>query len=252
MKYTPFFFKSNMPEWKRKKDPVLSRIFYRPVSFALSSICANLGISANSISYFSGFLAIISCLMFIPKIYALNLTGAILINVWLLLDCTDGNIARSVKKQLMGEFADGISSYILVALMCTCMSFFVYNNGGLLFSPKNQWIILIGALASTADTLMRLIYQKYNSEYNKHAEQGLVKKLDDKRTDHSQVRSFRVRIESELGVGGILPCIILLGTIFNFLDIVVLYCFAYYGGACVITSYSYIKRAINVSKNTAI
>ena len=174
MKYTPFFYKSNMPEWKRKKDPVLSRIFYRPVSFALSSICANLGISANSISYFSGFLAIISCLMFIPKIYALNLTGAILINVWLLLDCTDGNIARSVKKQLMGEFADGISSYILVALMCTCMSFFVYNNGGLLFSPKNQWIILIGALASTADTLMRLIYQKYNSEYNKHAEQGLV------------------------------------------------------------------------------
>lgn len=248
MKYTPKFFSDNLPAWKRKKDPILSRIFYRPASFVTASLFSSAGIGANEVSYFSAFVAIAACLMFLPDSFALNLTGAILINVWLLLDCTDGNMARSVRKQLFGEFADGISSYILVALMCTCMGVCAYNTGGVLVDKGCIWIVLAGALASSADTLMRLIYQKFNAEYNKHVKQGILPELEDKRTDHSQVGSLRVRIESELGVGGLLPLAILLSVIFGFVDLIVLYCLLYYGGSCLIASAMYIRKAIKISK----
>lgn len=248
MQYTPKYFSDNLPDWKKKKDPILSRIIYRPLSFVTASICSNLGIGANAVSYFSAILAIAACLLFLPACPGLNIAGAILINVWLLLDCTDGNMARSVKKQLFGEFADGISSYILVALMCTCMGVFAYHNGGVLIDSGNLWIVIAGALASSSDTLMRLIYQKYNAEYQKYVKQGTLPELEDKRTDHTQVGSLRVRIESELGIGGILPVVILLATIFNFMDLVVLYCLVYYGGACVVTSIMHIRKAIRISK----
>lgn len=247
MKYTPKFFYGNLPAWKRKKDPILSRLFYRPVSFLTASIFSNLGIGSNTVSYYSAIIAIIACLLFLPNSFSLNLAGAILINIWLLLDCTDGNMARSVKKQLFGEFADGISSYILVAMMCTCMGVCAYQREGILFPAHSVWIIVIGALASTSDTLMRLIYQKFNAEYNRHVEQGVLPKLEDKRTYHSQVGSLRVRIESELGVGGILPLAILLGTIFHFLDVIVIYCLLYYGGSCITASFLYIRKAIKIS-----
>lgn len=248
MKYTPKFFYDHLPDWKRKKDPILSRIVYRPLSFVTASLFSSIGISANMVSYFSAVVAIFACLLFLPKSYAANLTGAILVNVWLLLDCTDGNIARCVKKQMFGELADSTSSYTLVALMGTCMGVCVYNNGGLLVRSECVWIVVIGAFASSADTLMRLIYHKFKEEYNEYVQQGVLPELVEKRKDPSQVRSLRVIIEQGLGLGGILPPAILLATIFHALDLVVLYCFCYYGGSCLVIALTYIRKAVKAAK----
>lgn len=248
MKYTLKYFKDNMPEWKRKKDPILSRIFYRPISFVIASLCAECRINANAVSYFSAIIAIISCICFFIPIYYINIVGAILVNIWLILDCVDGNLARSIKKQAFGEFADGISSYILVGLLCTSIGVSTYFNGGILIEKGCIWIVLLGALASSSDSLMRLIYQKYKNTERDMADKKIIEMENDKRTDHSQVRSLRVRIESELGIGGILPIAILIATIFNCLDIVTMYCFFYYGFSCIIVSLQYIRKAIKKSK----
>lgn len=247
MNYSPKYFRDNMPEWKRKKDPILSRIFYRPVAFVTASICANLGINANTVSYLSGILAIVACLLFLVDSFECYVAGAILINVWLVMDCTDGNLARSYKKQPFGEFADGISSYILVGLMCTTMAVAVYFNGGVLFEKECPWIILIGALASSSDTMMRLIYQKYKATEREMADCGILEVEKDKRTDHNQVGSFRVRVEAELGIGGLLPIAILIATFYKALDIIVLYCFLYYGSSCLLASTIYVRKAIKAT-----
>ena len=244
MKYTAKYFSENMPDWKKNKDPFLSRIFYRRVSFYCSAIAANNNISANTVSYFSGLLAVFACICYLFPSYAMNIVGAVLINVWLVLDCTDGNLARCVKKQPFGEFADGISSYILVGLMCSMMGMSVYFHGGILFPKSCPWIILIGALASTSDTLMRLVYQKYKSTALELVKENIIKPETDKRIDHNEVRSLRVRIEAELGIGGILPLFILVATIFGTLDLVLLYCFFYYTGACTVVVATYVRKAI--------
>lgn len=248
MKYTAKYFKDSMPEWKRKKDPILSRIFYRKAAFGLAALCANLGIQANTVSYFSAIIAVLACACFLPNIYWLHIIGAILINCWLVLDCTDGNLARSVKSQSFGEFADGISSYILVGLMCTAMSITVFFEGGFIVPKEWPWIILFGALASSSDSLMRLVYQKYKNTERDMADKGIVKIEKDVRTDHSQVGSLRVRVEAELGVGGLLPLAILFATIFKVLDLIVIYCFLYYGLSFLSAIFIYVRKAIKATK----
>lgn len=248
MRYTPKYFRDTMPEWKRKKDPPLSRLFYRPAGYVLAAVCANHGISANTVSYFSVVIAIVSCILFLFPSYPCRFLSAILINFWTVLDATDGCIARSVKSEPFGDFADGISSYILVALMGSTMGVAVYHEGGLLVPSGIVWMVLVGALASTADTLMRLVYQKFRATERAEAEKGRITIEHDIRTDHDQVKSLRVKIEQDLGIGGILPAMILLGTIFHALDIVVFYCFAYYGLSCIVITCSYIRKAIKVAK----
>lgn len=248
MKYTANYFKENIPEWKRKKDPPLSRVFYRKVAFHCAAFAANRGISANAVSYFSMYIGLLASVLFLFNKPA-AIAGAVLVNVWLILDCTDGNLARSVKSQPFGEFADGISSYIIVGLLCTMMGVYVFRQGGVFVHSGVFWIILIGALASSSDSLMRLIYQKYKNTERDMADKGIIEIENDDRTDHAKVNSLRVRIESDFGIGGYLPLLILLGVLFNALDIVVIYCFLYYGGSCLLASSSTIKKARRAEKD---
>lgn len=249
MDYSYKYFRDSMPEWKRKKDPMVARFFYRPISFLVASICAKCGISANTVSYFSILIALVGCGCFVTGNHCFHIAGAILFNLWLLLDCVDGNLARSVKKQAFGEFADATSSYVLVALMCTTMSFAVYFDGGLLVATGCVWVILLGALSSTADTLMRLIYQKYTNEERELISKGLLPQETDVFKDHSKASSFTVWMAETMGIGGILPLLILVAVLFHSLDLILVYCFFYYCGSATIMILKYIRKAIVKSKN---
>ena len=243
--YNCHYFKENLPEWKRVKDPILSRFFYRPVSFFCASVATNYNISANTVSYFSAILSVIACILIAAPNHTISIIVAILVNVWLILDCTDGNISISVKKQPFGGFADGISSYILVALLCSALGVAAYQNDGLIFKANTSIIIIIlGFLASTSDTLMRLIYQKYKNTERELVDQKKLTLEKDNRTDTTQSNSLLVRLESDFGVGGILPLLVLIGAILKFYDIVVIYCFIYYTGAGLLMSIKYIIKAI--------
>ena len=210
MRYTAKYFHDNLPEWKRKKDPILSRVFYRPLSFFCSAFFANVGWTANMVSYFSAVVALVACACFV---LGAPIAGAVLINVWLLLDCTDGNIARSVRKERYGDFADSMSSYICVGLMFCCMGFSAYQMGGALFVPGNPWVILMGALAGSSDSLMRLLYQKF---LNSSVAQGGINRI-------------RMKVDAYVSLGGFLPLAVLLASIFGFLDVVVVLWLTYYG-----------------------
>lgn len=238
------YFYNSLPAWKRKKDPILSRIIYRPLSFVFASFCAKVGISANTVSYFSTAEAIIACSFFLFGTQTYNIIGAVLINLWLLLDCIDGNLARSVKKQPFGEFADSSSSYVLVGIMGTCIGFSAYHQGGVFFEPGCEWLMLMGALGSNADSLMRLIYQKYKNVERKMADMGVLEVEHENRIDNAHVGSFKVRVENELGIGGILPFASLICAVYNALDIFVIYCFCYYGASFIVSTSILIRKAI--------
>lgn len=241
------FFSNSMPDWKKKKDPILTRIFYRPLSFVFASFCARLGISANTVSFVSTAEAILAGVFFLFNDYWCNIIGAILINVWILMDCIDGNLARAVKKQPFGEFADSSSSYVLVGIMGTCIGFAAYHQGGIFFEPGCEWLMLMGALGSNADSLMRLIYQKYKNVERKMADMGVLEVEHENRIDNAHVGSFKVRVENELGIGGFLPFASLVCAIYNALDIFVIYCFCYYGASFIVSTSILIRKAIKKS-----
>lgn len=243
-KYTPKYFSENLPAWKKRKDPPLSRVLYRPLSFVTASIATRLNISANAVSYFSLFIAICACVLLIIPNRVCNIIGAICVNLWLLSDCTDGNIARSVKKQPFGAFADSVSSYLLVAFLGISLGIYDYFNDGLLINAGNIWLVLVGAIASISDTLMRLVYNKYKISERELVDAGRIKHEEEKREDNNQSGSLIVRIESDFGIGGWIPVAVLLGVIFNFADIVTIYCCAYYGLSALAMISKYILKAV--------
>ena len=53
-----------------------------------------------------------------------------------------------------------------------------------------------------------------------------------------------MKIEADFGIGGWIPLMVLLGVIFNAVDIVTLYCAAYYGLSAVAMISKYIVKAI--------
>lgn len=248
MRYNAKYFRDSLPEWKRRKDPVLSKVFYRPVSFFTASMAANLGISANTVSYCSVFIAVLSCLLFAYPSQQAHLAAAIFVSVWLIMDCTDGNLARSVKKQPFGTYADSMSSYIFVGFLITAMGIAVYENGGLFVPAGSVWIIVMGAIGSSSDTLMRLIYHKYKATERELEDVGVLKTEYDVREDNSRVSDIRVRLENELGIGGILPPAILVCTIANALDVMVFYGFFYYFFSMLAVILIYTKKAIRGAK----
>lgn len=247
-KYRAKDFRESTPEWKRKKETFIGKILYRPLSYVISSVLANMGIKANSVSYFSMFVSIVGCALFVFNNHACHIMGAVIFILWAILDCVDGDMARTIGKQPFGDFADAISCYMLQGLMCTTMGAAVYFDGGILFQQSDIWIVIIGCMASTANCLMRLIYQKYLSAEQDLVNMGIIKKSDDVWKDKEQSSNFKVKFKETMGVGGILPFIVLVAVLIHALDVVVLYCLAIYGGAFILTSFGYVRKAIRVAK----
>ena len=63
-KYNSKYFRDNMPDWKKKNDPIFVKCFFRPMSFPLAAICANMGISANTVTIVSIFIALVANILF--------------------------------------------------------------------------------------------------------------------------------------------------------------------------------------------
>ena len=222
--YTPLFFKKGLPEWKRKKDPFLAQIFYRPLSFVGSSLFASLNCSANTVSYLTIIISLIASGLFFFSSHTMHIWGAIMVNVWLLFDCIDGNIARCIKKQPFGVFADATACYTLLAFLYQAMAYAVYVDGGFVIGKGYVWIIVIGGLTSAADMLMRLEFHKFREgeiELNKVLGRADTW-LDDYKPHNPTLKE---KLWAAVNIGGYLPVLILLATIFRFLDLVVFLCF---------------------------
>lgn len=245
MKYTAKYFRDNYPEWKRKKDWPPTRYFYRQLSFSLSAFFSNIGWTANMVSYFSTLIGLTAC-----SCYALchPVAGAVLINLWLVFDCADGNIARSVKKERYGDFADSMSSYICVGFLFASIGMCSYQTGGLLLSAGNPWVIYMGAIAGSSDSLMRLLYQKY---LNSTWEQGINASHGNDPQKERGINRLRMKIDGYLSLGGSIPIALIIASILGWLDIVVVCWLCYYSITLIATSLFLMRKTFKANKCSA-
>lgn len=245
-KYSISDFKNSTPSWKRKKDPLIGRYFYRPISYCISFILANNGVRANTVSFLSIFVSVIGCALFFFNNFWACLTGSLCFVFWSILDCVDGDMARTIGKQPFGEFADAVSCYFLQALMSVGTGYAAFIHGGVLISRGSVFIVIFGCIASIMNLLMRLIYQKYLSGEAQLVESGVIKKEADVWKDNDKVSDWKVKFKEAMGVGGWLPIFTVVAVLTNALDIVTVYCFLMYTSAAVITITSYIRKAYKI------
>ena len=210
MKYTLKEIYESMPKNKSRVSSFWVKLVARPLSYLFTYLLVNIGCSANFVSVLSGVVVFAGCILLAIDNIVCIAIGTILINLWIVLDCCDGNIARVTKKSsYMGEFVDAVSGYTVCAFNLLAIGIAAYNRSWI-FGEKNVVFIIIGAIGCIANLFSRLVYQKYTnccfvteckvkgsatyvpenySHYDPNAKKGLT--------------YYRLRIDRQLGISGL-------------------------------------------------
>lgn len=229
MKYSMKEIVESLPKNKSRVSSFWVKLVARRLSFLFTYIFANIGWSANFVSVLSGIDVFAGCVLLCIDNTICRIIGVVLINLWIVLDCCDGNIARLTKKSsYMGEFVDAVSGYVICAFNFLAVGVAAYNRSTLLLGEKSVVWIILGAVACITNLFARLVYQKYTncvfvteckvngsatytpenySHYDPNAKKGLT--------------YYRLRIDRQMGISGFFMPALIIATIFDLYDILV-------------------------------
>ncbi|WP_436666720.1 CDP-alcohol phosphatidyltransferase family protein [Latilactobacillus sakei] len=157
--------KNSRSAQKRYIDKIDVWVFYvvRPLANLLTWVLLKLKLTANMATLISTIIGVIGEILLVTTSNNQTLVGLIFINLWIVFDCIDGNIARTTKNSnKLGEYYDGLSGYTFVAFLYLALGINVYLNYDMVIAGTNyNWLfIVIGSLASMACIFPRLVEHK--------------------------------------------------------------------------------------------
>ena len=158
MHYSMKMIARSLPKEKVSSDSIWTRYVLRPLSFPVTWLALLLGLSANGVSYLSALFSIGGGILLGVPGFTAPLIGVILLNLFSVMDCADGNIARVTGTAgPWGGWADAVMGYVAYIAVFLGTGVYVFHETG-------QWyFLLIAALTSSADLLMRVAYQMYKN-----------------------------------------------------------------------------------------
>jgi phosphatidylglycerophosphate synthase len=206
---------ASLPPEKIKQDSLWTRFVLRPLSFPLSWAALRAGLSPSAVSWFSALAAAAGGVLFARPGFYPALAGAILFNVFSVLDCVDGNVARtSGRAGPWGGWADAVTGFIAYTAVFTALGMY-------LFWETLWWpALLITGLTSSANLLTRTAYQIYKNIVGEAA--------------HGSVSLERTLAENA-GITGFLMPLLLVFHLCRFLPgmwFLLWFNAAFYGGGC--------------------
>lgn len=143
----------SMPREKLRSDPLWSRVVLRPLSFLLTYPLAKIGVRANHVSYASVLIVFAGFFLMTRPGRAPMIAGSILYNLFALLDCVDGNLARIAgKPNRYGEWADSLGGY--TASYTAVLAMGVAAGGSV-------DLVVVASLGAGANLLARLVHHKF-------------------------------------------------------------------------------------------
>jgi len=218
---------SSLPVEKIKEDGLWTRFVLRPLSFPVAWAALRMGLSPMTVSYFSAVVSIAGGILFAWPDYILAAIGAALFNIFSVLDCVDGNMARtSGKAGPWGGWADAVMGFIAYTSVFFASGLYLYWKTGC-------WqVLLVSGLTSSANLLTRTAYQIYKNIVGISA--------------HGSV-SFERKLAENAGITGFLMPLLLAFHLCNFLPgmwFIIWFNAAFYGGGCAITIIKLARKAV--------
>jgi phosphatidylglycerophosphate synthase len=208
------------PEWKEKANKVTVWEYYfaRKIAFLILPFFLRSGISANQISFVSIFLGIISAILISTGGFWCIIFGGILMQIWLILDKTDGLIARYKKTtSKMGEFLEEFNGSLIAVLFFLSIGFAASKIPGFLpfYIPPKIFIVL-GLATSLFVSFRHLVSSHFAAIFPASKE---TKGISAGGGKLSVLYDFSVKFT---GVYSLAQPIFLMAAIFNFLGLYVL------------------------------
>lgn len=218
--------KETFPEEKKSVESIYGRIIpVRKISYLFSLPLIRMNVTAFQASVLSMLIAVLACVSLSIDSNIARIIGVILVPVWHIFDCVDGNIARYTHTASdFGSAVDAICGYFILALLPLALGIAGYNLNLGFFGIEPIVFLIAGGIGSVSEPLMRLIHQKYAFEAKcveektgKHFEKG------DNQYTLTGFHKLRKMVDVNFGVVGIPMFALWICPFFNCYGLLALY-----------------------------
>lgn len=151
----------------RKFGNLWGALVLRNLSYHPTWLCLRLGVSANQVTVFSWIVELASFVLFAIGSYISAIIGAVLINVWALLEHVDGNVARCTNScSQYGDFLDFLSGSVIAPFLFISVGIGLFRHPDPIMNSLasnfpmldiNSIILFLSAWASLTHVLSMLI-----------------------------------------------------------------------------------------------
>jgi phosphatidylglycerophosphate synthase len=210
---------------RANKQTVWEHYFARKIAFLIAPFFLRLGFSANQISFLSMAAGIMGAVLIALGSFRLIILGGILMQIWLILDKTDGLVARTKKTtSKMGKFLEEFNGSLMAVLFFLSIGIAASGFPGFLnfYIPPKIFIIL-GLTTSLFVAFRHLISSHFAAVFSESGSDGGIFANSGR---ISGLYNFSVKFT---GVYSLAQPIFLLAAIFNFLGLYVVVYFLIQG-----------------------
>lgn len=218
--------RDSLPTDKNLADSIWTRYILRPVSVPVAWLCLRFGLRANTVSYLSALLCIVGGILYGSGRLSWAVTGALLFNLFAILDCVDGNMARATGTTgPYGAWADAVGGYVAYTAVLLSIGFAAGRHGAVFFglSLGPELWVLLGGLGAAANLLMRVVYQNYKNI------------VQEGQSTARESINLEKMLSENLGITGILMPLTLLALLLGGLGYITVFYSAFYIIGCLLT-----------------
>jgi len=127
---------------KKDKENLIAKIIYRPLSEPIAIFLSRFNITPNQVTCLSIFFSVFSGALFSFGVWKYSLLGSLLLQITVLTDHVDGNLARFTNQSSrFGEFWDDMANKLIKFFVLLGMSFGAYRQTG------EPMILFFGSIA---------------------------------------------------------------------------------------------------------
>ncbi|ADK83312.1 CDP-alcohol phosphatidyltransferase family protein [Sediminispirochaeta smaragdinae] len=231
--------RDSLPEEKNRADSLWTRYILRPLSVPVAWLCLRWGLRANTVSYLSALICVFAALLFGSASLGGAIIGALLFNMFAVLDCADGNMARATGTTgPYGAWADAIGGYVAYVTVLLSLGYAAAVRNALFFAwePDGNVWVLLGGVAAASNILMRLAFQSYRNI----APEG--------KAEAKKSIGLEKLLSENLGVTGVLMPALFVALLAGGLGYVMIFYTVFYGLGCVLVLLKLIRKVEHVSR----
>lgn len=201
---------------KTEKEDLYSTLFCRKVSIYLTKLLLSTSITANQVTLLSIIVGLVAGVLFCFGNYLYTLVGALLLQLWLIVDCVDGEIARYRKTaNISGKYLESMDHYIVHPVIFWCISLGLYN----IF--QSFFILILGFLvvlfmcwSSIASNLVYAVLVMGSSDQQKKIVEEQISKIQKNiRKKHPKIRHIYNYVRTPFAFLSFVPLVLIVAVI---------------------------------------